>query len=264
MYLSLVLMEKIRLIKTVSDFAKDQLGLESDFEPWNIFDVKEKYYLYASEKNFIQVPENFGWNSQGVKYPFEYFGTDFEKAKKRESVFKRNFSTLLFSAKATSEGLSKDMLKYSLEKIGCIVIHESVHNYIREKNKILNYDIEEAFSNLVSFLGSIEFSKKFGILNTDTLYRYEQETETFSKTIIEGINCFQEIKEKEKYFKLFRKKLKKVILTDFYGHILNYNINSAFFVRYKGYFQQYPELKEMNKNCELPRAKAHSVFEAKN
>ena len=98
MYLSLVLMEKIRLIKTVSDFAKDQLGLESDFEPWNIFDVKEKYYLYASEKNFIQVPENFGWNSQGVKYPFEYFGTDFEKAKKRESVFKRNFSTLLFSA----------------------------------------------------------------------------------------------------------------------------------------------------------------------
>lgn len=246
--------EKIKLIKTISDFAKDQMGLVSSFEPWKLFNETEKYCLYASKKNLVESPKGFGFSNGKITRPYELFGTDIKEAKKRESELKRNgFDTLLYSAKATRGGLSKDVLKYSPEIISKLVLHESFHNYINENKIKIAYDFEESFAELFEFLGTIEFSKKYGCLDIQRLIKIENEIENVSKLVIEGLNSFNEIKDKEKYFKNFRKKLDKIIWTHYQRQRFNYEINGAFFIRYKDYYQRYLEIKEKSKNFKSPK-----------
>src|SRR5687768_7114097 len=139
-------------INSVKSFIVARTGFRLDVTFYGYWSNSEKPYitLFMSKNDTIKSSE---------KYPYILFGIEEDRAKKRALRYEaQGHQTFIYKTYANAEAaINQRFISYSNESKCFIMLHESIHHYVRDLRLGIPYEFEEALGDVIGHYGAIEF-----------------------------------------------------------------------------------------------------------
>ncbi|MEW6468608.1 MAG: hypothetical protein AB1458_06770 [Bacteroidota bacterium] len=235
---------KVQFIHQLGQIARDELGFKIDSNFYKSWQEKDDYYYYI----YCSSPDSI---CNVLKSPYEYLGTDEEKAKKKKQHYDSlNYQVMVYKTAGTSAArLNKALLSYPYETISFIVFHEAFHQHASATGRKLPYEMEEAACDILGNYITQMLEKRFSQYSRKeaknlvslhenlyaTINKYDSMICMTKGNVPTGLYtfCYDDI----------QKLLKKS--SQFQQDRFSYPVNNAYFVRYRYYASNYFLLKKL-------------------
>lgn len=236
---------QLNLIDSLKVFITKELKLDipDDFyTKWA--KANDSMYLYVYAAN----PNSIAYADTAHRSPWYFTDEDSARAKQKQLIAK-GYHTMLYRTAGTSDAaLTRKLLSYPDEAIAFIVIHEAVHNHIRnnEKYKGYPYVYEESLCDAVATLGCAALARK-GILLEEKSVAIQERVLERCYTLLNKMRV--KIDSTDKDARVLQRTDKRInVLTrngnQFQQDRLRYEVNNAYFLRVADYTLHYFEMKE--------------------
>ncbi len=236
---------QLDLIDSLKVFITKELNLdipEDFYTQWAKTNDSMYLYVYAANANRI------AHGDTAHRSPWYYTAEDSAHAKEKQLQAK-GYHTLLYRTAGTSDAaLSRKLLSYPDEALAFIVIHEAVHNHIRnnEKYKGYPYTYEESLCDAVATLGCAALARK-GILLEEKPVALQERVLERCYALLNKMRAKLDATDNDAEI-LKRTDRRIDVLTrdgnQFQQDRLRYEVNNAYFLRVADYSLHYFELKE--------------------
>ena len=222
------------------------LGLklnEGFYKTWQQNVANFMYYLYVAMPDKLEKPAEVD--------DYIYIGTNEYAATQKARIYiDKGYHTLIYkTAGSSSTDLTTILLSYPMETIAFIAFHEATHQHIRSHKVYMPYVFEEACCDVIGNYATIALAKENKHLHTHRAKKLTTSMEAIDKCIIE----YREKFEKREYisaqmlYEDCSAKLKKLLprKDKFFEDRYIYEVNNAYFLRYRNYTENYFLLKDV-------------------
>lgn len=261
--------QKLELIKSVREYAKNELGLNVDKNYSTYVELNRDYVTYvvsAAQKNKL---EPYKWNFPIVgNVPYKGYFT-LEKAKKFQMSLEeeKELDTYLRGVSAFStlgwfnDPVLSSMLKYSDYDLVSTIIHESVHATFYFKSQA---EFNETAASFLGNLGASLFYRNVKKSEKEIINAKQKQTDDliFSEFITKEINALRKWYEENqnksdlmnlrelKYEEIknkFSKEIRPQLSTASYLNFEKIKLNNARLLIYETYMKNFDDLEALYK-----------------
>lgn len=236
---------QLDLIDSLKVFITKELKLDipDDFyTKWAKANDSMYLYVYAANANRIVHGD--------TSHRSPWYFTDEDSARTRQKqLIAKGYHTLLYRTAGTSDAaLTPKLLSYPDEAIAFIVIHEAVHNHIRnnEKYKGYPYVYEESLCDAVATIGCAALARKGILLEEKAVAKQQRVLERCYALLNKKRVKLDSTDNDFRILKRSNKRIDRLTLNgnQFQQDRLRYVVNNAYFLRVADYSLHYFELKE--------------------
>lgn len=236
---------QLNLIDSLKVFIAKELKLDipdNFYTKWSKGDDSMYLYVYAASASKIEHGDTAHRSS------WYYTNEDSARAKEKQLQAK-GYHTLLYRTAGTSDAaLSPKLLSYPDEAIAFIVIHEAVHNHIRnnEKYKGYPYAYEESLCDAVANLYIASLARQGKLLDNKAVQGHIKALEHCYKILNTASTRLQSGKRNGKILKATNRRIMRYThnANQFLKDRMRYEVNNAYFLRTQDYSLYYFELKD--------------------
>ena len=254
--------EKIRFIQEVKRYGEERLGLKRTKSYSKFFEVEDPVLnvVTACEKDRLQL---YHWDFPIVgRVTYKSFFTREDALEEKRLLDQRGYDTCVQQAAAYSTlGWLKDpifssMLKWNEATLSNIILHEMAHATVYFKGET---DFNEQIATFIGNRGAIDFlMETYGSRSKEVAEAFhsqeddlhfsewlEQACQQLSDYYAKEISRDEKLRGREELFRSFQEAFKEIkgrFKTDFYQNFEMRELNNAFLLAYRRYFQRLEKL----------------------